>query len=64
MSFTPVNLAPGCVVVAGVIALVLGYTTVGWWLIGTPFALGVLVYVWLAIVALLEKLQKPKTPES
>jgi hypothetical protein len=61
MSFTPVNLAPGCVVVAGVIALVLGYTTLGWWLIGTPFALGFLILVGLAIAGLLQKLKRPES---
>jgi len=46
MSFTLINLTPGAMVVAGVVALALGYPTTGWLLIGIPFGLGLVVTAW------------------
>jgi hypothetical protein len=51
MSFSnPVSMVPGIVVTAGIVALVLGYRTIGWILIGVPVVLGILVVIW-ALVA-------------
>lgn len=51
MSFTPVTLAPGAMVGAGILSLVLGYPVAGWLLIGVPIGLGLLVTTWMLFKA-------------
>ena len=46
MSFTPRNLAPGALFMAGVILLVLGYVRTGLVLILAPILLGIGVLIW------------------
>jgi hypothetical protein len=56
---SPVNIIPPLAVIAGVVALALGYRTAGWLLIGVPFVLGLLIMAWALIAGL-----RQKPPES
>jgi hypothetical protein len=60
MSFTPLNLAPGGLVVAGLVALALGYPTLGWTLIGIPVGLGVLLTAWYLLSAWWQERRPPE----
>ena len=46
MSMTAVNLAPPAMVIAGVVALTLGYIRTGWTLIAVPILVGLAALVW------------------
>lgn len=64
MSFTLMNLTPPAMVVGGVAALALGYTTLGWLLIGIPVGLGVLATAWYTFTPERDEHPPPPPPDS
>lgn len=51
MSFNLLSTAPAALVVAGCVALILGYPTAGWLMIGMPIVLGAMATVWYLLKA-------------